>query len=142
MDSDLPGVLRNRFAELAPKVLCALKKLKSSFINPEATKLVEELSGAKASDETNKTSETSKSETGREVTYYLVAHFLLDVCNFSWPDKEPSHQYEEPRTFQEAWNHPDPTQRVKWRDGIKKEFHDMTKRRVWKRIKKKDIPSG
>ncbi len=51
IDSDLPGVLRESSVELSPKVLCALKKLESSFINPEATKLVEEFSCAKASDE-------------------------------------------------------------------------------------------
>ncbi len=72
MDSDLPGVLCDSSLELAPKVICALKKLESSFINPEATQIVDEHSGAKASDktyktseETNETSETSKLETGR-----------------------------------------------------------------------------
>ncbi len=81
MDSDLPGVLCNSSLELAPKVLHALKKLESSFINPEATKLVEEHSGVNASEETsetlkvaNETSETFKSETGRGVTDYNVAY--------------------------------------------------------------------
>ncbi len=106
IDSDLPGVLCDSSVELAPKVLRALKKLESSFIFPEATKLVEEHSGAKASDETSDTSEvvhesseTSKSETGRGVTDYDVAHFLLDVCSFAWLGKEPDPKYEEPRTF-------------------------------------------
>ncbi len=84
----------------------------------------------------------SKSETGRGLTNYDVAHFLLNVCNFAWPGKEPDPKYEELRTFQEAWHHPDPTQRVKWCDGIKKEFHNINKRHVWERIKKKDISSG
>jgi hypothetical protein len=26
--------------------------------------------------------------------------------------------YENPKTFDEAWNHPDPFQREKWREGI------------------------
>ncbi len=33
----------------------------------------------------------------------------------------------EPRTFQEAWNHPDPEQCMKWREAIRKEFADMKK---------------
>ncbi len=83
-----------------------LRNGKIHFINPEATKLVEEHSGAKASDETSgtsgaihETSETSKLEKGRGVTDYDVAHFLLDVCNFAWPGEEPDPKYEEPRTF-------------------------------------------
>ncbi len=42
------------------------------------------------------------------VTDYDIAHFLLDVCNFVWPGKEPDSKYEEPRTLQEVWHHPDP----------------------------------
>ena len=107
IDSDLPGVLRDSSVKIAPKVLRALKKMESSFINPEATKLVEEHSGTKTLDETSdETSETSKLETGRGVTDYDAAHFLLDVYNFAWPGKEPDPKYEEPRTFQEAWKQP------------------------------------
>ncbi len=98
--------MRKSSAELAPKVLCALKKLESSFINPEVTKLVEEHSGAKVSNENSKTSEstketseTSKLETGRGVTDYDFAHFLLDVCNFAWPGENSDPNYEEPKTF-------------------------------------------
>ncbi len=105
-----------------------------------SAKALEETS--KTSEVTNETSETSKLETGRGLTDYHVTHFLFDVCNFACPEKETDHKYEEPRTFQEAWHHPDPIQRVKWHDEIKQEFHDMTKRRVGKRIKKKYIPSG
>ena len=73
------------------------------------------------------------------MTDFEVAHFLIDVCNFAWPGEELTKQYEEPRTFQEAWNHPDPIQRLKWCEGIWKEFHDTNNLRVWKRIRKKDI---
>lgn len=47
----------------------------------------------------------------------------------------------EPRNFQEAWNHPDPKIRELWRAAIKKEFHDMIKRGVWRYCKKRDVPS-
>ena len=47
----------------------------------------------------------------------------------------------EPTTFQEAWHHPDPAEREGWRDAIKKEFHDMMKRGVWRRVKCNQVPS-
>ncbi|KAL7460169.1 hypothetical protein ACHAXS_000631, partial [Conticribra weissflogii] len=48
---------------------------------------------------------------------------------------------DEPQSFEEAYNHPDKAQREKWRNAIKKEFHDMNKRGVWKIIKKSKIPA-
>ena len=51
--------------------------------------------------------------------------------------------YENPSTFQEAWNHLDEEERKKWREAIRKEFRDMIyHRKVWRNIKKKDIPSN
>jgi len=47
---------------------------------------------------------------------------------------------EEPRTFREAWDHPDETERTLWREAIKKEFGDMTSRKVWKRIMRSEVP--
>ena len=50
--------------------------------------------------------------------------------------------YESPRTFQEAWNHPEKDERKKWREAIRKEFRDMIyHRKVWRNVKKKDIPN-
>ncbi|KAL7460372.1 hypothetical protein ACHAXS_000826 [Conticribra weissflogii] len=49
---------------------------------------------------------------------------------------------EEPQSFEEAYYHPDKAQREKWRNAIKKEFHDMNKRGVWKIIKKSEIPAN
>ena len=57
-----------------------------------------------------------------------------------FPGEETKAEFEEPKTFQEAWNHPDEYQREKWRAAICKEFHDMVKRKVWRQIKKRDIP--
>jgi hypothetical protein len=31
-------------------------------------------------------------------------------------------KFEEPKTFQEAWHHPDKYQRKKWQEAIRKEF--------------------
>jgi hypothetical protein len=47
--------------------------------------------------------------------------------------------YEEPSSFDEAWNHDDPKAIEKWRDAIKKELCDMDKQQVWEIIEKEDI---
>jgi hypothetical protein len=44
--------------------------------------------------------------------------------------------YDDPKTFEEAWNHPDPVEREKWREAIRKEFRDMIKRSVWRKCSK------
>ena len=49
--------------------------------------------------------------------------------------------YLEPKTFQEAWHHPDPEQRENWREAIRKEFRDMIRRGVWRYKKKSSVPS-
>jgi len=51
--------------------------------------------------------------------------------------------YENPRTFQEAWNHPDEYKRKMWREAIWKEFRDMiNNRKVWRHVKKNEIPDN
>jgi len=52
------------------------------------------------------------------------------------------HHLIEPTIFQDAYNHPDPSQRKKWREAIKKEFRDMTRRGVWRKVKRSSIPQG
>ena len=41
---------------------------------------------------------------------------------------------EEPTTFKDAWSHEGPKEREGWQIAIKKEFNDMLKRGVWRRI--------
>ena len=48
----------------------------------------------------------------------------------------------EPTSFNHAWNHPDITIRNKWRKAIRKEFHDMISRGVWRYRKRNDVPSN
>ena len=48
----------------------------------------------------------------------------------------------EPRNFQEAWHHPDPVKREKWRAAIRKEFRDMLKRQVWRKTKRSSMPAN
>ena len=48
----------------------------------------------------------------------------------------------DPLTFDEAWNHPDPVERAHWREAITKEFGDMHKRKVWRKVKRWNVPEG
>ena len=46
----------------------------------------------------------------------------------------------DPLSFEEAWNHPDPTEQQLWREAIQKKFGDMKKQNAWKIIPKDNIP--
>jgi hypothetical protein len=48
----------------------------------------------------------------------------------------------EPKKYHEAWDHPETYQRDKWREAMRKEFKDMETRKVWKKIKRVDMPRG
>jgi hypothetical protein len=45
----------------------------------------------------------------------------------------------EPRNFREAWDHPNEEKRKKWREAIRKEFSDMNRRQVWRKVETKWI---
>jgi len=47
-----------------------------------------------------------------------------------------------PKTFHEAWYHPDENFRKRWRAAIMKELDSMTKRKVWKVIKRSHMPKN
>jgi transposase InsO family protein len=69
---------------------------------------------------------------------FVTREILLDAVEMSNGDDEII----EPKTFQKAWNHENPEQREKWRTAIKKEFHDMIQRGVWRNMKRRDMPSN
>ena len=50
--------------------------------------------------------------------------------------------FDNPTTFDEAWNHPCPFQRRKWREAIMKEFSKMELNKVWKKVKRSSILEG
>jgi Reverse transcriptase (RNA-dependent DNA polymerase) len=51
--------------------------------------------------------------------------------------------YDDPTTFEEAWNHDIPKEREGWRDAIHKELTDMhVKRSIWKKIPIQEVPKG
>jgi hypothetical protein len=53
-----------------------------------------------------------------------------------------SSDYNEPKNFDEAWNHPDPVKQAKWRKSINDELKSLEKRKVWRVIKKSDVPAN
>jgi hypothetical protein len=48
----------------------------------------------------------------------------------------------EPKNLQAAWNNLNPGEKAKWQEAIKKEFKDMTNRKVWSKIKREKVPPG
>ena len=84
------------------------------------------------------------SGTGREITNvvfpnsysFLARETLLHTVETG----QVNATYEEPKNFQQAWNHEDTNQREKWRTAIKKEFADMNNRNVWRNYKRHDLP--
>ena len=50
--------------------------------------------------------------------------------------------FENPKLFKDAWDHPDPFQKDKWRAAIKKEFDKMELNKIWRKVKRETIPKG
>jgi hypothetical protein len=48
----------------------------------------------------------------------------------------------EPVTFKQAWDHSDEKKREKWREAINKKFKDMNDRKVFRKIKRNEMPAG
>ena len=49
--------------------------------------------------------------------------------------------YEEPRMYKEMLKRPE-LERDKWMEGMRKEFRDFESRKVWRKMKIKDLPGG
>lgn len=62
-------------------------------------------------------------------------------CEKTDPSKHKG-MFETPERFEKAWNHPEPFQRRKWREGISKEFTKMENNEVWQEFKRSDVPHG
>ena len=67
---------------------------------------------------------------------------LATVAKKAEGNEEASKHCVEPKTFNQAWNHPDPVQRAKLCEGIRKEFDDMKKRSVWVVKKRSEMLSN
>jgi len=98
-------------------------------------------------------SDDNDHETGRETAAASIEQVAKDVNKYlcelvqlgiteKVDTKVSTYDYEEPKSYEEAWYHNDPKQRVKWRAAITKEFGDMAKRVVWTVIERKAMPVG
>jgi Reverse transcriptase (RNA-dependent DNA polymerase) len=124
-DGEVIDETKKREASL-DKVYRQMKILESSF-NPEASKVMESSFNPEAS----KVMESI--EQGREI--------FLDQVNVAMFSSASVYQ-EEPKTFDEAWNHENLAMRDKWREAINKELEEMNKKQVWEVIKKEEIPKN
>ena len=64
-------------------------------------------------------------------------NFLIDLASV-FTDTKPV--LEEPKTFAEAWNHPNANSCTKWQEAIKKEFTDMNKQQGRFKTSKSPMP--
>jgi hypothetical protein len=74
---------------------------------------------------------------------------LFDASNFGYNYAmfvvDPDVEAKEPKNFQNDWNHLDEGQRAKWHEAINHQqriFLNLKKRKVWMKIKHKDIHGG
>ena len=67
-----------------------------------------------------------------------VAHFCFLVNKLETKYSEEEKMV--PTTFREAWDHPNPYKRAKWREAIKLEFSQMIKNNVWRKNGIDELP--
>ncbi|MHA7927805.1 MAG: reverse transcriptase domain-containing protein, partial [Marinobacter sp.] len=54
--------------------------------------------------------------------------------------QDANQEFEEPTSFEGAWNHENPNERRLWREAVQKEFADMERRNVWDVIDRSEMP--
>ena len=81
---------------------------------------------------------------GREIGNIAVPISWEDFskCNMALMAGSVDEVKYEPKTFQEAWWLEDLEEREKWRTAIRKEFHDMIRRGVWRKRSRAGVPDG
>ena len=158
--SGLTRALRNLDTSYNPEARKLLKRHESQSQTRQRTSSVEPVQKQTAVVEPvpQVTSEVipdnANVETGREeiadvsLTKAIIGTSMMELIAVAKNETDqptqdkPSTDYIEPKSFDQAWNHPDPEQRHKWREAIGKEYNDMKKHRVWRLIKRRDMPSG
>jgi hypothetical protein len=145
-----------------PRLIREMRKL-SGWFNPQATEIVDNAERQDRAIESfaeRMNSDPTDDESGRETSNAMIedlcagfsffcgaqvlgkAEDLSEIC----PQYNPTindtvnSENNEPTTFREAWDHPNPEKRAKWQEAIQKEFTDMTRRGVWRKMKRSEIP--
>jgi hypothetical protein len=122
------------------KALRELAKLQASF-NPDASTLADRIKEGSSQEKAVPAFTMIDRFHGDTATYTegaFTAHTPLDKID---PSKYKD-MLEVPTSFHEAWNHPDPSQQKLWREAINKEFDKMRDKKVWRKIKRKDMEPG
>jgi hypothetical protein len=76
-------------------------------------------------------------DTREHASILIDRHYLIPDMAFFVQESEPI----EPKKYHDAWHHKEKLQQAKWRGAITKEFADMKKRKVWRKIKRIDMPT-
>ena len=90
------------------KIIWAIRHLETSY-NPEEKKVIEEA-----------LEKVNNFNAGRDI-------ICLTMQSISTSNDE-----DELQTFWDAWDYLDTNERIKWQAAIKKEFHGMNNRKVWR----------
>ena len=122
----------------------------SGSFNPEAKTLAERIREASATAVTT----TEPIPDTAVPAFTLVDRFGGDIGSFAecamsvidtkdpYKDVDPSQckdMFENPSSYEEAWNHKDPFQRKLWREAITKELTKMAEKKVWRKIKRSEM---
>ena len=75
-------------------------------------------------------SEVMKTRSQSNVNYTLVSKSTRN-----------NDTYEDPKRYEDAWNHPNSTERINWRISIEDEINTMVDKNVFNLVKRDDIPS-
>ena len=140
------------------RILNAMKKLDSSA-NPVAQSIVERAKALANPDPQSGREEPAPDDSN---AFIMDACGLIDRFGFEFGDladdlamsavetgdysKMDPTKYKEifdnPKNWDEGWNHPEPFQQQHWRAAIMEEFAKMETRKVWRKFRRSDIPAG
>ena len=120
-----------------------MKNLQASY-NQDAQKILDKQSEhTRDPNQSSDDSEIGRDESQQNAEHTELPNLITDIADVAMPANESEMNQEtiiEPKNFNEAWFHSDPTQKDKWREAILKEHRDMDSRQVWQKIKRSDIP--
>lgn len=118
-------------------------------LNPEAQTLASKIKEMAGQDvETREEVELPVDTAASAFT--LIDRFGGDIGSFAEygflaGDIDPSKfkdRFENPKNYEEAWDHQDTFQREKWREAIELELSKMKEKGVWKKIKRTEMEEG
>ena len=84
---------------------------------------------------------TPRNSKSVRVNQIEVANIVREVSVESQSEKVTT-QYVEPKSLDEAWNHPDPKQHGFLSPVVRKEFKDMIANKVWRKGHRSDVPDN